>query len=190
MSTEELYDELNYVDASRENRLKYAQLVLNDLSLLQKLLEILYMVDDKLSCRAAWVLEFVCIDYIYAIVPHLNKFTNNLKYFYLDSAVRPVSKVCSLIASESFSKLSNPIKNELSPSHKELMVEACFDWMIGDQKVATKVHAMETLFLFGQENKSWIHNELAIILQQEYHQQSAGYKSRAKRILKKIKINM
>ncbi|WP_242131997.1 adenylosuccinate lyase [Aestuariivivens marinum] len=187
MTSTGLYKELNYVNASRQNRLRYARLVLNNLSLLPELIDILCMVNDKNSCRAAWILEFVCIDNIYSITPHLNKFTNNLKHIYLDSAVRPVSKICCLIAKAYCLQTSNPIKDVLTQIHKELIIEACFDWMISNHKVAAKVHAMETLFLFGHENNTWIHNELAIILQREFYEQSAGYKSRAKGILKRIK---
>ena len=187
MTSAGLYEELSLVNASRENRLRYARLVLNNSSLLAELIDILCKVNDKNSCRAAWILEFVCIDNIYTITPHLNKFTNNLKHIYLDSAVRPISKICCLIAKVYCLQTSNPIKDMVTQIHKELIVEACFDWMISDHKVAAKVHAMETLFLFGQENNPWIHNELAIILQREFYEQSAGYKSRAKRILKRVK---
>ena len=65
MGLEEFYKELSYVNASRKNRSKYAKMVLNDLSLFPKLIEVLFMVDDKVSCRAAWVFEFVCAEYIY-----------------------------------------------------------------------------------------------------------------------------
>ncbi|WP_338730955.1 hypothetical protein R3L15_07765 [Mangrovimonas cancribranchiae] len=45
---------------------------------------------------------------------------------------------------------------------------------------------MNTLFLFGQDY-DWIHPELALILERDYHIQSSGFKARAKHILKKIK---
>lgn len=186
MSLEEFYKELSDITALRENRLKYANMVLADMSLFPKLIDILFMVDDKVSCKAAWVFEFVCADYLYAIVPYLDRFTNNLKNIRFDSAVRPVAKVCGFIANDYFSKKPNTIKKTLSPSHKELIVEACFDWMISKHKVASKVYAMETLYLFGKET-DWIHTELALILEQDFPTQSAGYKARAKRTLKKIK---
>lgn len=186
MSLEEFYKELSYVNASRENRMKYANMVLNDMSLFPKLIDILFMVNDKVSCRAAWVFEFVCAKYIYAIVPHLDTFTINLKKVHLDSAVRPVSKVCEFIATTYYSKQHNTIQKVLNLKHQELIIEACFDWMISDQKIAPKAYAMETLFLFGQDN-DWVHPELALILEQDFQMQSPGFKARAKRTLKKIK---
>ncbi|WP_308993382.1 adenylosuccinate lyase [Mariniflexile litorale] len=185
MSLEEFYDELNYVDASRKNRLKYAHMVLNDISLLPKLIDIMFRVDDKISCRAAWVFEFVCDHYIYAIVPYLDVFCNQIKNVYLDSAVRPVAKVCCFIAQEYDSKHPNTLKKTLKPKHKEQIIEVCFDWMISDQKIAAKAYAMDTLFILGK-NYSWVHPQLTQILEQDFQMQSAGYKVRAKRILKKL----
>ena len=95
MTTAQLYDRLNDVDSSRENRLEHADLVLKDLDLIPKLIEIVFMVDDKLSCKAAWVLEFVCNQNLKALLPYLDTFTENLSKVYFDSAVRPVAKIFS-----------------------------------------------------------------------------------------------
>lgn len=186
MTIEEFYKELSYVNASRENRMTYARMVLNDMSLFPKLIDILFMVDDKVSCRAAWVLEFVCAQYIYAIVPYLETFTKNINRVHLNSSVRPVSKICEYISKAYYSKAPNTIKKTLRPEHKERIIEACFDWMISDQKIAPKVYAMEVLFLFGKDY-SWIHPELTQILEQDFQKQSSGFKVRAKRTLQKIK---
>jgi hypothetical protein len=186
MTLEELHKELSYINALRESRMKYAQIVLNDLSLLPKIIAILFTVDDKVSCKAAWVLEFVCAEYIYALVPYLDEFTSNLNKVHFDSAVRPVAKVCEFLAKANYSKEPNTIKKMLLPKHKELIIESCFDWMIRDEKIAVKAYAMNTLYLFGKDYK-WIHPELAQILEQDFPNQSAGYQARAKHILKKIK---
>ncbi|MDO5969834.1 adenylosuccinate lyase [Flavivirga aquimarina] len=187
MTLEEFYKELSYINASRENRTKYANIVLNDMSLLPKLIDILFMVDDKVSCRAAWVLEFVCAKYIYAIVPYLDIFTKNIGKVHLDSSVRPVSKICEHISKAYYSKEPNTIKKTLNPEYRERIIEACFDWMISDQKVAPKAYAMDSLFLFGKDY-DWIHPELVQILKQDFPKQSAGFKARARRILQKTKI--
>ena len=110
MTIEELYKELTYVDATREKRLKYANMVLDDLSLMPDLMTILFMTDDKISCRAAWIFEYVCDEYIYAIIPYLDEFTLKIKQVNLDSAVRPVAKVCEYLAKAFYSKDNNTIK--------------------------------------------------------------------------------
>ena len=186
MTLEELHKELSFVDASRANRLKYANMVLDDMSLFPKLLEITFMVDDKVSSRAAWVFEYVCMDYVYAIVPHLDMFTINISKVHSDSAVRPIAKVCEKLIKTYYSKNEIVLKQMIKPLHKERIIEACFDWLISDQKVAPKAYAMETLFLLGKEFP-WIRPELVQILEQNFHTQSAGYQARAKHILKRIK---
>ncbi|HEY5687678.1 MAG TPA: adenylosuccinate lyase [Yeosuana sp.] len=186
MTLEQLHKELSYVNALRANRLKYAKIILDDLSLLPQLIAIMFVTDDKTSWKAAWVFEYVCSEYLYCIIPHLDEFTKNMHKVHFDSAVRPVAKVCEFLAKANCSKEPNPIKSMLLPKHKEYIIETCFDWMITNQKIAVKAYCMNTLYLFGKDNK-WIHQELAQILEQDYTGQSAGYKARAKHILKKIK---
>lgn len=186
MTTEQLYEELNYVNHSREKRLYYANLVIDNPDLIPKLLEILFMVDDKVSCRAAWVFEFMCGENLEAAIPYLDTFTENFGKVHLDSAVRPVAKVCEYLTKAYYSKTDNQIKTALTPKHKERIIEACFDYMINDEKIAPKAYAMNTLYLLGQDY-DWIHPELALILERDYQMQSSGFKARARHILKKIK---
>ena len=186
MTKTELYKELNYVNHSREKRLYYANLVIENSELITPLLEILFEVDDKISCRAAWVFEFMCGEKLEEIIPHLNLFTENIAKVHLDSAVRPVAKVCEYLIKAYYSKNDHTIKTALTESHKEKIIEACFDWMINDEKIAPKAYAMNSLFLLGTEY-DWIHPELTIILERDFQMQSSGFKARARHILKKIK---
>ncbi|WP_452223424.1 adenylosuccinate lyase [Lacinutrix chionoecetis] len=186
MTTEALYQELNYVNHSREKRLYYANLVINNPELIPKLLAIMFMVDDKISPRAAWVFEFMCGENLEAIIPYLDYFTDKINTVKIDSAVRPVAKVCEYLIKAYYGKKESKIKATLSSEHKEKIIEACFDWMINDEKIAPKAYAMNSLFLLGSEFK-WIHPELALILERDYQMQSSGFKARARHILKKIK---
>jgi hypothetical protein len=186
LTTAALYQELNYVNHSREKRLHYANLVIDNPSLIPKLLEILFMVDDKISPRAAWVFEFMCNEHLNTSIPYLDYFTDNISKVHIDSAIRPVAKVCEYLITALYSKHDNKIKHALTPKHKEKIIESCFDWMINDEKIAPKAYAMNALFLLGRDYE-WIHPELAIILERDYQMQSSGFKARARHILKKIK---
>lgn len=186
MTKTELYKELNYVNHSREKRLLYANLVINNKELVLPLLEILFNVDDKISCRAAWVFEFMCGKNLEEIIPHLDLFTENISKVHLDPAVRPVAKVCEYLIKAYYSKHNHVIKSHLSETHKEKIIEACFDWMINDEKTAPKAYSMNSLYLLGTEY-DWVHPELAIILERDFQIQSSGFKSRARHILKKMK---
>lgn len=186
MTTEALYKELNYVNHSREKRLFYANLAINNPELIPKLIEILFMVNDKISPRAAWVLEFMCGSSIDTILPFLDTFTERINTVHLDSAVRPVAKICELLAIAYTDKHSNTVKETLNQTHKQHIIETCFDYMINDAKVAPKAYSMNTLFLLGKEY-DWVYPELKLILEQDFHKESAAFKARARHILKKLK---
>ncbi|WP_299367575.1 adenylosuccinate lyase [Winogradskyella sp.] len=185
MTKDQLYKELNYVNHSREKRLYYAHLVIDHPELVKPLLEILFEVDDKISCRAAWVFEFMCGEQLEAIIPHLDMFAENISKVHLDPAVRPVAKICEYLIKAYYSKNDNAIKTALTEVHKERIVEVCFDWMINDEKTAPKAYSMNSLYLLGNEY-DWIHPELALILERDFQIQTSGFKARAKHILKRI----
>lgn len=65
------------------------------------------------------------------------------------------------------------------------MTECCFNWLITEQKVACQVPAMTCLALLGMES-NWIHEELKQILIKNIPNKSAGYKARARKVLKEI----
>jgi len=144
------------------------------------------MGNDPISSKASWVLEFTArrkIDYLFS---HLNEFTAKLDKVHLESSVRPFAKICELMITAYYSKKEHAIQKELTPLHLERIAAACFDWLIGDFKVAPKAYSMTSLFLLGK-TFDWIHPELKLTLEQNYHNQSAAYKARARMILGKLK---
>ena len=161
-------------------------MVIENPNLIAPLLEILFEVDDKISCRAAWVFEFMCGEKLEAIIPHLDVFTANVSKVHLDPAVRPMAKICEYLIKAFYAKKPSKIKSALTEKHKEKIIEACFDWMINDEKIAPKAYSMNALYLLGSEY-DWIHPELALILERDFQMQSSGFKARARHILKKIK---
>ena len=182
MTKEKLYNELNYVNHSREKRIFYANMLIEQSEMMPILLEILFQVDDKISCRAAWVLEFVFGAKLEILKPHLELFTSQINKVHLDSAVRPVAKICEYIAIDHYKNKASKPKLSLTDTHKERIIENCFDWMINDEKIAPKAYAMHTLFLFGKEF-DWIYPELKNILERDYEYQSSGFKARARKII-------
>ena len=185
MTPTELYEEFKNVNHSRETRLYYAEMLQKNPKLISKALDILFMVDNKISPKAAWVLDFTFCKDLNLIIPYLDTFTKNIHKVRLDAAKRPVAKICELLALAYTSKENKDLKKALTTLHKECIVETCFDYMINDEKVATKAYAMHALFLFGK-TLNWIHPELKTILERDFHKQSAAFKARARHILKKI----
>lgn len=182
----QLYDKLQYVDHSRENRSKLSKEVLNNTDLLPDLLKICYLNDDKTSIKAYWILEYSCKDSVEIIIPFLDSFIENLDQVNFDSSKRPVAKICELICESYFKKEFVAIKKTLTTTHCNKIAEVCFDWLINNEKVAVKAHAMRSLFLLGNKY-DWIHPELKQVLEQGFSNHSAAYKARARHILNKLK---
>ncbi len=186
LTKEELYKELSYVNHSRENRKKYAMLVISNPDLIPKVLDILFQVNDKTSCRAAWLLEFVAREDLNSILPYLDRFTESMHTVHLDPAVRPVAKICEYLIEAYYHRDDNHTKKHLIPEHKEKIIELSFDYLITNQKVAAKAYSMSTLYLLGRDY-DWIHPELVMILERDFNSGTAAFKARARHLLKKLK---
>ncbi len=104
----------NIEHARRINRLRVANLVLQNQELFPFLLELVFEIDNKTSIKAAWVLEFVCDEKLEWLAPYLTFFTNTIDKVKFDSAVRPVSKICELLAKAYTSKTPSIIQSEIN----------------------------------------------------------------------------
>ncbi|QCX00326.1 adenylosuccinate lyase [Aggregatimonas sangjinii] len=186
MTKTELYELLDYVNHSREKRMEMARMVLSNSELVQPLFEIGFDVDNPISSKACWILEFTAREKLAYIFPHLDVFTTGLGIVHFDSSIRPLAKICELLVVSYYSKEKNTTQKALTRVHLESITEACFDWLIGDSKVAPKAYAMTSLLLLGQ-TFDWIHPELKIIVEQHYATGSAAYKARARMVLAKLK---
>lgn len=187
MTEQELYQKLEYTDHTRIQRDNMATVILDNPHLISSLLSIISRVDDVISCRASWILESVIRKDVALLYPHLDQFTLLLEKVKLDSTVRPLAKICELLSSTYYSKIPNHSRKFINNQHLEGITTASFDWLIGHHKVAAKAYSMTTLQLLGT-TFDWIHPELKIILEQNYHTGSAAYKARARMVLKKIAI--
>ncbi|RSC93729.1 adenylosuccinate lyase [Tenacibaculum singaporense] len=188
MSVDFLISVLENVDnPARVNRNNAANIVLTQPELIKYLVDITFDVDNKLSIKAAWVLEWICthngIEYI---LPYLTVFTKNISKVHFDSAIRPCAKICEHLAIAFASKAANNIKEQLAETHIDLIIETGFDWLITDQKIAVKAYTMSTLYLFGLQ-KDWVHPELEHLIRTKVIHESKGCKARGKKILELIK---
>ena len=179
-----LEDILNSVrNAKRVYRDQGADAILRQPELLPYLIEYLYSDDKTYNIRSAWILELVCLYEIRLLLPYLTAFTSQLKSLEHESAIRPASKICALVCGHFSRNPSESIAEEAA--WKNNMIEASFEWLTGEHKIAAQVFAMETLFLLGG-NEEWILDELFFILDKDYSIRSTGYQSRARKIMDKI----
>ncbi|WP_236980113.1 hypothetical protein [Membranihabitans maritimus] len=182
-----LYERLQYVDSSRENRQEIADWILNSPELFSSLLKNCFAdTNSDTSRKAFWSLEFVCKKKLEWLIPHLDYFFNHLHLVKNDSSIRSLSKICELLCTEYYHKNNPVFIQNITSKHLDKLTETAFDWLIGNHKVAVKAHSMQCLYYLGTENV-WIHKELTPILHAGFNQHSAGYKARARHILKSIR---
>lgn len=163
-------------------------LIVENPRLIEPLMGIGFNVDNPISNRACWVLEFTAKENLSLLLPYLDEITANLKKIHFDSSIRPMAKICEYLMKAYFSKTSNQTQNEVTEIHLERITAACFDWLIGNHKVAAQAYSMTCLLLLGKKF-DWIHPELKILLEKNYQTGSAAYKARARMTLAKIKQN-
>lgn len=138
-------------------------------------------VTDKNYHKACWTLELVLESGIAWLKPYLTIFCDTLPLHKHEGALRSVSKIC-LFATKYNLKSWELFLEE---KHIEQITAACFDWLIGNNKVATKAYAMRALYVLGKD-QDWIYPELQQLLAQGFPEHSAAYKAAAKDILRKI----
>ena len=170
-------------NAKRVYRDQGAEAILRQPELIPFAIECLYSDNKSNSIKSAWILELVCLFEIRLLLPYLEQFTSRLSSLEQESAIRPVSKICSLICHHCN---LNPCSSHSQDTNWKInIVEASFEWLTGEHKVAAQVFAMESLYLLGQDS-DWILDELYSILDKDYPKRSSGYQSRARKIMDKI----
>ena len=185
MTVKELYQALDYVNHSREKRLQMANLILDNPGLVSHLIDIAYRYDDPISSRACWVLEFTAKEDLRYLDSHLDRFLEGIPKVHLDSSVRPIAKICEYLVLEFYKIPRERNESKLSNSHLEQISTACFDWLIGEQKVAAKAYSMTCLYYLGR-TFDWIRPELKMVLENNYPSGSAAYKARARHLLARL----
>ena len=170
----------------REERMQAAEMIRKDPESIPLLLEFIFDEEEKYGFKGGWALDLALQEELSLILPHLDQFTAGLSYLTHESAIRPMAKICEALCLKYYQQEEPSYRSNMSLSHREQMAEVCFDWLIGDHKVASKAYAMIALCELGKEFE-WIHPELELVLRQNYNEGSAGYKARARRALDAIK---
>jgi hypothetical protein len=174
------YDLIKNSTAHTQSRNENGNYILQNPHLLQELIQISFDIKDKTHIKACNVLEKAVDLKLEIIKPHLDLFCKNLHLLKNDSAIRPIARIIKNIV---FDNAKN--KNYITETQLEKIIEACFDWLIADIRMAPKVYAMYTLNQIGT-TKPWIYPDLKSIIEQDAPTQTIGYKSAAKKILATI----
>lgn len=177
----EFYKLIKNSTAHTQNRTDNGNYIIANQHLIKYLIEISFAIKDKTHIKACNILEKAIDLKTEIALQYIDLISNNLLVLKNDSAIRPMARIVMNIV---FDNAKN--KNYLTDNQLEKITEACFDWLISDIRMASKVYAMYTLTEIGKK-QNWIYQELKQILDKDAGEQSPGYKAAAREVLKKIK---
>jgi hypothetical protein len=177
----ELVSKIDQSTAHRKSREQLSNYIIRNLGILTEFVEIALDTAHKNHVKAFWSIELVCQKKLKLFVPYLDLFCEVLPKLKDDSAIRPATKICLFLSK------SNHRKNGISLTQEQehLLIEALLDRLIQNEKVAAKVYAMRALFMLGKKY-NWVHDELKIIIEQDYANHSAAYQAATRNLLKKL----
>ena len=172
------YQQLENSSASRKSRDSNCELALENPENLKTVFDLAFDLENKNHFKAWWCLELVLEKELLLINPYLDFFSATISKYKHNSAIRPISKISMLLAKAK--------SITLTEKQEKQIIETCLDWLIGEEKVATKAYAIRALYDFSKKH-IWIKIELKTILTQDYPLHSYAYQAVAREILKKLK---
>lgn len=179
----ELHQLLENCSIARKERDKMRNLVIRKPEFIPELCDIAFHLEDEMHIKAYWILELVSEKKLRLLTPYFEDFCEIIPKLTDDSAKRTASHLIFFLTKSNHR--ANGIN--LTQLQETQIIEMCFDWLIRDEKVATKVYAIKALFVLGKKYE-WIHVELKNIIQQDYANHSEAYQAATRNILKKMKV--
>ncbi|MGD1946283.1 MAG: hypothetical protein ACFB0A_08505 [Croceivirga sp.] len=141
---------------------------------------------SKENFNACWALEHLMRKRLDYLLPHIDRLIALLPQITWESSIRPIARILEALNEAFFIKKEATFISSITLEHQEIMTEVCFDWLIGEHKVATKVFAMTSLFYLG-ERFQWIRPELKSVLELQIIDGTAGFKNRGTKTLSLLK---
>lgn len=142
--------------------------------------------EDKIDdFNASWTLDHLLRKKLIYILPYFEEFTLGLAEMKSESCIRPMAHICQMATEAYFEKKDKLYIENITSVQLERIMTACFDWLIGQHKMAAKVFSMTSLYYLGMRF-DWIHPELKLVLEETIAHGTAGYKNRAGKTLDKL----
>ena len=111
-----LAGKLDFPRAHRKTREEIALWVLDHPEYFIELLDICFKTDLSISHKATWVLEIVCEEQIEHLLQNIDYFFKNIAVVKKDQAVRPLSKICLLLANKYYKKKDENVMKAFTSS--------------------------------------------------------------------------
>jgi hypothetical protein len=127
---------------------------------------------DPVPARAAWVAELVSQKDPSLVEPWIGKMVDGLENFTHPGTRRNVLKIL--------------MRTKIPEEYQGQLIDICFRWILDEEKkVASKVYAMQII-----ENHLPQYPELAVelseVINDQFEKNSAGFKSRGRKVLENL----
>jgi hypothetical protein len=175
----QLYKNVADSSAHRKSRVDNARFVLKN-KLADDLITLALDVNNKHHFKACWILELVLEEDLSLLASRLTEFCDALPIWTNNSALRSIAKICMFCTQQ--------LKKQpdfLSEQQIIQITDACFQWLISEEKVAVKAYAIYALYETGKR-LDWVYTELTPVLQHGFPDHSPAYKAAARQILARI----
>ena len=162
-------------ELSKRNAVYMASVIGKDKKLFKEVFELILTNEEKVSGRAAWVIEHVWLDYPYMIDPYINDIIDFLPKSKYDNQKRHFAKI-----------LSTRNLNEIDEDRLGILIDRCFTWL-EDPVYPTAVKMFSMLIIYNYiKIEPDLAKELIAIIENQYNDSTPGFKNRGKKILKEL----
>ncbi|MFD0963562.1 hypothetical protein ACFQ1O_06070 [Pseudofulvibacter geojedonensis] len=187
MTLSDLQFDIEKVNHSKASRAHAVNLVVDHLEVIPELVDRAFS-DEKNHFKYCWWLEFLNRQHIEVLCPYMEIILEKAQHLTNQSAIRPIAKIIETFVLNNYSKNPNNfVRDMMTSTIKEMMVSRGFEWLIDDQlKVAPRAYSMTSLYHLGKDI-DWVHEELKLVIEQNYAHESVAYQARGRMILKKLK---
>lgn len=168
-------------ERSKEKRNKLVDFYIARPEGLPSLIDAMFTADYPHNFYQAWIWDGVIRKDPNTALPFLSSVFSRMGNADSEGVIRILAKTCE-IASSSPINPSDESAGSLSFSDKQLLIDACFAWLQGKHKVATRVFAITALWNLRKE-EDWIEEALRNEVNRQLPASSAGFRNRALKIL-------
>jgi hypothetical protein len=169
-------EELLNIETSRRNTDLLADLIFQKPELFNEFTAVYLRNEEPVSRRAAGVVDTVSEKLPELLAPYLPGIVEKLPTFSHDGLKRHSLRMLA--------------RSTLPSGHLGPLINICFDWLTSaGESVAVKVWCMEILYRISQIEPE-LKKELADSIEWRMEEETAGFKNRGKKILKKLYLEM
>ena len=177
MCKNDTLDDLLLFETSRRNTDLVAEIIIQKPELFEQLFSVFVRNVEPLSRRAAWVIDTVSEKHPGLIAPHLKDIIDLLSKFRHDGLKRHSMRILA----------RSPLPIE---PHLGELLKVSFEWLLSPKEaIATKIYCMEILYRSSQVEPD-LKKELADTIEWRLNEESAGFKNRGQKMLKKLYLEI